>query len=146
MQTLQHRTGQAGFTLIELLIVVAIIGILAAIAVPAYQNYTNKAKFSEVINATQPFKLGVEVCYQSTGDINQCDAGSNGVPNAIPATSGLGKYVKSIAVTNGEIEATGSGTSPLDSNYILTPNPGTSGVSWTVKSTSTCLSNGMCTN
>ncbi|HMY62402.1 MAG TPA: prepilin-type N-terminal cleavage/methylation domain-containing protein, partial [Nitrosomonas sp.] len=56
---------QKGFTLIELMIVVAIIGILAAVAVPAYQNYTIKSRFTEVINATAPFKTAVELCVQS---------------------------------------------------------------------------------
>ncbi len=55
---------QKGFTLIELMIVVAIIGILAAIAVPAYQNYTLKSRYSEVVNAVAPFKLAVEMCVQ----------------------------------------------------------------------------------
>ncbi|MGS3150201.1 type IVa pilus major pilin TapA [Aeromonas sanarellii] len=57
---------QSGFTLIELMIVVAIVAILAAIALPAYQTYTLRAKFSEVIAATGPAKTAVEVCVQSS--------------------------------------------------------------------------------
>lgn len=64
---------QKGFTLIELMIVVAIIGILAAVAIPSYSNYTNKAKFSEVVLATSGMKTAIEVCAQE----GTCVAGDN---------------------------------------------------------------------
>ena len=90
MNTLSIKKVQQGFTLIELMIVVAIIGILAAIAVPAYQNYTKKAKFSEVVSAISPFKLGVELCFQEQGTLlaANCTNGLNGVPAVTSLTAG----------------------------------------------------------
>ncbi|MGL5037467.1 MAG: pilin [Aeromonas sp.] len=61
---------QSGFTLIELMIVVAIVAILAAIALPAYQSYTKRAKFTEVIAATGPAKTAFEVCVQAYSGAN----------------------------------------------------------------------------
>lgn len=55
---------QEGFTLIELMIVIAIVGILAAVALPAYQNYSTKAKFSEVVAAGQPIRAAIDICLQ----------------------------------------------------------------------------------
>ncbi len=131
-----RKTG--GFTLIELLMVLVIVGILAAVAVPQYSGYVKKAKFSEVIAATAPYKLGVEDCYMRTAALADCDAGSNGVPAAISTAVG---YVTTIAVADGVITATGIAS--VDSTtYILTPTAGTTATTWTA--TGTCAAANLC--
>ncbi|OGS80197.1 MAG: pilus assembly protein [Gallionellales bacterium GWA2_55_18] len=121
---------QKGFTLIELMIVVAIIGILAAVAIPAYSNYTKKAKFTEIVNATGAVKLAVEDCLaDNSGTYALCINGQSGVPAAI--TDSFGKYGATLAVA-GNAVITAVGTAQVDSaNYTLTPTFSTAkGVSW----------------
>jgi type IV pilus assembly protein PilA len=85
------KTVQQGFTLIELMIVIAIIGILASVALPAYSNYTNKAAFSEVVLATSAIKADVEVCAQRADTTN-----ANYVTRCI-GTGGFGVNDKTVA-------------------------------------------------
>ncbi|WP_406665968.1 prepilin-type N-terminal cleavage/methylation domain-containing protein [Gallaecimonas sp. GXIMD1310] len=134
---------QQGFTLIELMIVVAIIGILAAIALPAYQNYTKKAKFSEVVAATSALKTAVEICAQDKGSVTGCTDGQHGPGWSIVAPD-ASKYVASVTTTDGTITATAVATDGLNGeNYILVPTFANGRVKWDT-STGTCVAAGIC--
>ncbi len=115
-----QRQIQQGFTLIELMIVVAIIGILAAIAIPQYTQYTKKAKFTEIVNATQPYKTAVELCVQDLATLTGCDDNSNGIPDGIASGAG---HITTLAVANGVITVTPAAYGGIlaTDTYILTP-------------------------
>lgn len=144
------RARTSGFTLIELLVVIAIIGILAAVAVPAYQSYANRAKYSEVIQATGPYKAGVEQCYAVRASLADCDQAAYGVPAEITAAANSGAggdgYLHTITVANGIVTATGdSGTFGSAYTYVLTPAAGVAGSLLTWTASGTCASVGLCT-
>lgn len=100
------KSLQKGFTLIELMIVVAIIGILAAIAIPAYQDYTIRAQVSEGMNLAAAAKAAVAETYLNRGTA-PADRGEAGMEDtAGDGSETEGKYVESVNVEDGEIVIT----------------------------------------
>jgi type IV pilus assembly protein PilA len=140
---MKNIKAQQGFTLIELMIVIAIIGILASVALPAYQNYTNEARFTEVTTATGGVKSAIEICLQTTNVVADCDATDDAKIAAAVAGAAGGENVSSVAVTDdtGVITATAAAVAG-GFTYILTPTSANGQVTWVVSGT--CLAAGVC--
>jgi type IV pilus assembly protein PilA len=128
---------QQGFTLIELMIVVAIIGILAAIAIPAYQDYTIRAQVTEGLNLASGAKAAVSEYFMDRGVL----PGNNTNAGISTNTSINGNYVDQVTVLNGVITARFSNTAPQQANavlnaatLVLSPTTAAGSVDWNCQS------------
>lgn len=127
----------SGFSLIELMIVVTIIGILAALAIPSYHDYVKRARFAEVVAATAPFKTAVSLALQQGVALSKLQNGTHGIPSIPAPTANLAH----ILVKNGVIKATAT---KMAGGFTLILTPNTDGSKWTLSGT--CLDAGFCSD
>jgi type IV pilus assembly protein PilA len=130
------RRSLSGFTLIELTIVVAIISILSAIAIPLYADYQQRSKLVSAVAGIASYKSAVAQCIQDSGAKFGCDLGINGIPGPIDANVNPINYVTAVDVVNGEISVITTATAADSTSLELLFSPdwedGKPSVNWKI--------------
>lgn len=148
---MKQSNKQAGFTLIELMIVIAILGILSSVALPAYQTYSERARFSEAVIASTIYKNATEVASQTRQNagvalvVGDLDAAAFGIPPNNDPGALSGNIVIAATMANGLITISGDvdGDATADSTYTLQATvTATNGITWAQGGT--CLANNHC--
>jgi len=126
------RNMQKGFTLIELMIVVAIIGILAAIAIPQYQDYITRAKWQDNIARVQSYKTAIAECLQNNnGFITLCDTSAQVISATGALFPAVGGQISALAQTSATGAIVIAGTAGVGACTVtMTPTAGTTSVTW----------------
>jgi len=140
--------NKSGFTLIEMMVVIAIAGILTAIAVPKYNTYQKRSRFTEVVLAASAYKLPASIAVQSgkITNVDDLNSGKYGIPGKLESGQSASPHVESVSIDKGKIRAIGTAAfenAVFEMQATITPS---SQIVWTIndKVTDSCQSKGYC--